>query len=164
MHALPPGRTRRIVNAQLLIGTRSALENSLGVREFLQVFTSIIKLMFQYHVRHGGDTWVITVNPRHRNFYTKVLGFVPLGPCRAYASVQDAPAEAYLLDRDLMRQNAPKMHDDIFGKDLPAGALIKPAMPSDLMRHFSADSTQTDLRQAQDILDYQAHYGSPRRW
>ena len=31
-----------------------------------------------------------------------VLGFVPLGPCRAYACVQDAPAEAYLLDRDIM--------------------------------------------------------------
>jgi hypothetical protein len=142
----------------------SLADSGLGVREFLQVFTTIIKLMFQYHVRHGGDTWVITVNPRHRNFYTKVLGFQPLGPCRAYASVQDAPAEAYLLDRDTMRVKAPKMFDDIFGEDLPPRALRKPSMSPELVRQFAADSTQTDPRQVQDVLSYAAHYGSPRRW
>jgi hypothetical protein len=142
----------------------SLADSGLGVREFLQVFTSIIKLMFQYHVQHGGNTWVITVNPRHRNFYTKVLGFEALGPCRAYASVQDAPAEAYLLDLDLMRVNAPKMHEEIFGQPLPAGALVKPPMSADLVRWFAEDSTQTDLAQVQGILDYQDHYGSPRRW
>ena len=41
------------------------------------MFNALIRLMKQHHVRHGGDTWVITVNPKHRNFYTKVLGFVP---------------------------------------------------------------------------------------
>jgi hypothetical protein len=142
----------------------SLADSGLGVREFLQVFTSIIKLMFQYHVGHGGDTWVITVNPRHRSFYTKVLGFEPLGPCRAYASVQDAPAEAYLLDRDIMRANAPKMHEEIFGDPLPAAALAGPPVPADLARLFGEDSTQTDLAQVQAVLDYQGHYGSPRRW
>jgi hypothetical protein len=69
-----------------------------------------------------------------------------------------------MLDRNLMRQNAPKMFEEIFGQDLPARALVKPNMPLELVRQFGADSTQTDLRQVQDVLNYAAHYGSPRRW
>jgi hypothetical protein len=142
----------------------SLADNGLGVREFLQVFVTIIKLTMQYHVSQGGDTWVITVNPRHRNFYTKVLGFVPLGPCRAYASVQDAPAEAYLLDLDLMKANAPKMYETMFGEPLAPAVLTAPRMDANLVHYFGGNSTQTTLRQVLDILSYAEHYGSPRRW
>ena len=48
----------------------------------------MIKLMMQYHVSHGGDTWVITVNPRHRDFYTRAMGYTALGPPRRYAAVE----------------------------------------------------------------------------
>jgi hypothetical protein len=142
----------------------SLADSGLSLREFLQVFVTIIKLTMQYHVRQGGDTWVITVNPRHRNFYNKVLGFVPLGPCRSYPCVQDAPAEAYRLDLDLMRANAPKMYDTMFGEALPPAVLAAPRMDANLVRHFGGNSTQTSPRQVQDILDYAEHYGSPRRW
>ena len=52
-------------------------DTGLAVREFIQVFKALIKLAMQYHARHDGDSWVITVNPRHSSFYQKVLGFVP---------------------------------------------------------------------------------------
>jgi hypothetical protein len=142
----------------------SLADAGLSVREFLQVFTALIRLMKQFHVSRGGDTWVIAVNPRHRNFYCKVLGYQTLGPCKPYAVVSDAPAEAYWLDRDMMRAGAPKMFDDIFGRPVPPAALVRRPIPADLLRRFAEDSTQTDARQVQEILDYERHYGSPRRW
>jgi hypothetical protein len=45
----------------------SLAEDGLSRRESLRVFMALIRVMFQYHVAQGGDTWVITVNPRHRN-------------------------------------------------------------------------------------------------
>ena len=75
-----------------------AADSEVTPREFRPIFVTMIRLMMQYHVSHGGDTWVITVNPRHRDFYSKAMGFVPLGPPRPYADVQDHPAEAYMLD------------------------------------------------------------------
>ena len=142
----------------------SLADTGLGVREFLRVFVTMIKLMVNYHLNQGGDTCVITVNPRHRAFYSKVIGFVPLGPCRSYPSVQDAPAEAYLVDMPTMRQNAPEMHDDIVGES-PAPALLTPRpIPAHLARYFGSNSTQTNARAVQEILDHVARYGSPRRW
>jgi hypothetical protein len=147
------------------IGEATSLaDGGLSLREFFQVFVTIIKLTMQYHVEQGGDTWVITVNPRHRAFYTKVLGFVPLGPCRSYACVQDAPAEAYYLDLDLMRANAPKMYDTMFGESLPPAVLAAPRMDVNLVRQFGSNSTQASSRQVEAILDYVAQYGSLRRW
>jgi hypothetical protein len=144
--------------------TTSLADTGLSVREFLQVFVALIKLAIQYHHSQGGDTYVITVNPRHKSFYAKVLGFQPLGPCRSYACVQDAPAEALWGDRSVVGANAPRMHEEIFGNPLPAQALLAPKMPRDLIRHFTADSSQGDAQSVEDILAYQDHYGSPRRW
>ncbi len=142
----------------------SLADTGLGVREFLQVFITLIKLMVQYHVEHGGDTCVISVNPRHRNFYSKVIGFESLGPCRAYPSVQDAPAEAYVVTLPQMKVNAPKMHAEITGETMPY-ALLRPApIPAHLVRQFGSNSSQTHLAEVQDILNHVDENGSPRRW
>ena len=87
----------------------SLADQDLGIHEFVRVFKTLIKVGMQYHVKQGGDSWVIAVNPRHRGFYQKVLGFVPLGPRRAYPSVQGHPAEAYVSGVDLLRTHAPEM-------------------------------------------------------
>jgi hypothetical protein len=136
----------------------------LGPREFLQVFTALIRLMKQYHVSRGGDTWVIAVNPRHRTFYQKILGYRPLGPCRAYAAVGNAPAEAYLLDRDLMRANAPDTYKFIFGESLPPAALTGVSVPRPFIRYFWAQSKQADESRLGDLLDSVSAFGSPRAW
>src|SRR5262249_18472615 len=83
--------------------------------EFSHVFQALIRLMKQHHAYHGGDTWVTPVNPKHRNFYTKVLGYVPLGPRRPNPKVLGAPVEAYVLDVEGMRTRAPEKYEEMLG-------------------------------------------------
>jgi hypothetical protein len=136
----------------------------LSVREFLQVFIALIKLAIQYHHSRGGDTYVITVNPRHKAFYAKVLGFQPLGPCRSYANVQDAPAEALWGTAEVVGANAPRMYEEIYGKPLPAEALRVRKLPRDLIRYFNQQSSMGDSETVETVLGYVDRYGSPRRW
>lgn len=142
----------------------SLADRNLAPREFLQVFVAFIKVVMQYHVRQGGDSWVITVNPRHRNFYLKVLGFTPLGPRRSYPTVQDHPAEAYLLDLKRMRANAPRMFQTIFGETLPDAVLEPPHWSPRMATYFGNRSTLVDRRTIRDIRLWVEHFGSPPRW
>jgi hypothetical protein len=139
-------------------------DTDLGTRDFVAVFTALIRLAWQHHVYYGGDTGVITVNPRHRAFYTKVLGFVPLAARRACAAVRNHPAEAFLLDPALLKKNAPAMHEKIFGAPLADEVLVAPRMPIDLVRYFGSHSSRTDVRIVEEIQQYCASWGSPRRW
>jgi hypothetical protein len=147
-----------------LLETTSLADTGLSVREFMQVFVALIRLGMQYHTANGGDAYVITVNPRHKSFYSKVLGFLPLGPCRAYASVQDAPAEAFWVSNDLLRERAPRMYGEIFGEPLPRAALAAASLPRDLVRHFDRQSSLGDSKTVEAVLEYQQHYGNARRW
>jgi hypothetical protein len=142
----------------------SLADCDLSAREFLQVFKTFIKVIFQYHVRKGGDSWVITVNPRHRSFYLKVLGFEALGPCRSYPFVQGHDAEAFFLDVHGLKAKAPEMHEFIFGAPLP-DAFLKPApWSAEQVSYFGRQSTLTDLRTIRDIGLWIEHFGSPPRW
>lgn len=142
----------------------SLADGDLDTREFLQAFLALKRLMFQYHLRQGGDTWVITVNPRHRNYYCRALGFLPLGPRRTYPTVRNHPAEAFLVDVESMWANAPGMHQRIFGEALPDAVLENPARPADHVRHFADQSTQADRRTILNINRFVEHLGSPPRW
>jgi hypothetical protein len=44
------------------------------------------------------------------------------------------------VDFDLLKANAPKMYEEIFGEDLPREALFAPKMPDHLIRQFSRQS------------------------
>jgi len=142
----------------------SLAATGLTQREFVHVFTAMIRLLQQYHVRHGGDTWVLTVNPKHSSFYQKTLGFTPLGPRRAYEAVQGHPAEAYWLDKHLMQSSAPKMYEMVFGAALPPEVLSARQMPIDLIRSHAAQSSQCDVLDVDQILSYIERNGNPRRW
>lgn len=139
-------------------------DRDLSLREFVPIFTALMRLLSQYAVRLGTDAAVITINPRHRTFYKKMMGFQPLGELRDYPSVQNAPAEAYLIDPELMRANAPSMFQQIFAVPLPDDVFVHRPLPVALMRYFAACSTQTTLRQLAEILDFVDECGSPRRW
>jgi hypothetical protein len=131
----------------------SLADMGLSIREFVQVFKALIKLAMQYHNLREGDTWVITVNPRHASFYQKVLGFTSLGPQRSYPTVQNAPAEAYLLDLDLMRANAPQMFKEVFEDDLPESVLTAGQWSADRIRYFGSRSTQVDSQALEELID-----------
>jgi hypothetical protein len=147
-----------------LAETTTLADAGLNVRDFIQVFLSLIKLGMQHHRSHGGDTPVIVVNPRHRQFYTKMLGFVGMGSLRSYAAVQDHPAEAFWVDYDLLKARAPKMYEDIFGTTLPREALYAPRMPQHLIRKFAAQSSLCDSEQIDQLLAFREKYRSVRRW
>lgn len=139
-------------------------DTGLSTREFVAVFVALIQLSWQHHVRHGGDTGIIAVNPRHSAFYTKMLGFLPMGPRRAYDKVQGHPAEAFYLDPALMAARVPNMHQRMFGTPLPAEVLAAPRLPEHLVHHFAARSNQTCPAAVAHIMETTKAGGSPRRW
>lgn len=139
-------------------------DGGLSTREFMQVFLTLIKLSMQYHTSQGGDAYVIAVNPRHRKFYTKIIGFIPLGPLRTYAAVQDAPAEAFLLDNQLQRDNTPDTYQFMFGESAPRESLVGPRIPRSLIRQFGSQSIHCDAEAIERVIAYTDQYGSSRRW
>jgi hypothetical protein len=147
-----------------LAETTCLADQGLTTREFVQVFLALIRLGIQFYNRLGGDTYVITVNPRHKSFYQRILGFQPLGPRRAYAAVQDAPAEAFWLDNEALRSNAPKMYQFIVEEKLPRQALVAPQLPSRLVEEFAEDANPHDRESIHEALKYISVFGSARRW
>jgi len=141
-----------------------AADKDLSLREFRQVFVALIRLVMQYHATHGGDTWVVTVNPKHRDFYTKVLGFTPLGPSRPYGAVEGAPAEGYILDVQLMQASAPKMYAQIFGEWLPGDALVAPKMLPHMVRYLGGQSSKEAHQTIREVFNLDRYFSSPRRW
>jgi len=141
----------------------SLADKGLSLREFIPVFTSLIRILIQYTLRQGGDSWVISVNPKHRNYYRKVLGFVPLGPWRAYPSVQNHPAEAYFLDMDLLKTK-PAMYEYIMSEALPNQVLETHLMPAHLIREFADHSSHADSLIIKNILEVVGRKTSMIRW
>jgi len=139
----------------------SLADTGLTIREFIQVFKALIKLAMQYHGRRGGDSWIITVNPRHSSFYRKVLGFTPLGPQRSYPSVQNHPAEAYLLTAATMAANAPQMHQEVFGDELPEPVLTPGLWSKEHVRYFGTRSSQVDEQDLDALLNNIDRAGLP---
>jgi hypothetical protein len=93
-----------------------------------------------------------------------VLGFVPLGSCRAYPTVQNHPAEAYLLDERLLQAKAPGMYQQLIGDGLPSQALAARPMPRHLVQYFASRSTQNCNQLIREVFSFVDSFGSPRRW
>jgi hypothetical protein len=129
--------------------------------------SALIKLSIHYHLSRGGDTWVITVNPRHRDFYTKALGFAPLGASgtsRTYAAVLEHPAEAYYLDVELLKSRAPKTYCEIFDDPPPGEALVAPRMLPQMVRYLQSQSTAASAEKIRETCNFDKYFRNPRRW
>jgi hypothetical protein len=151
-------------SGQRLGEVTSLAMGDMAPRESLQVFVGLIQLMMQYHVRLGGNAWVLAVNPRHHDFYQKVTGCVPLGPCRPYPRVKGYPAEAFLGSLELMRCHAPKMYDRLFTDWLPQAALLPCPMPLELVRQFAGQSSQTTGAEVERIVRQVRRHATLRLW
>jgi hypothetical protein len=141
-----------------------AAHSDVQMREFRHIFVTMIKLMMHYHLSRGGDTWVITVNPRHRDFYTKALGYAPLGPARTYSAVLDHPAEGYYSDVELLKTQAPKMYHEIFGDPPPGEALVAPRMLPQIVRYLQSQSSDTSAEKIRETFNFDKYFSNPRRW
>jgi hypothetical protein len=107
---------------------------------------------------------VITVNPRHSCFYTRVLGFLPLAVSRPYAEVQGAPAEALWVNWEQMRARTPHIYGHIFDTPLPAEALAGPPMPRGLVREFDRRAVRPSSPLLDDLFGFVDTFGTLRRW
>jgi hypothetical protein len=147
-----------------LVEVTSLADRGLNLRDFSPIFVALMRLMAQYGLSQNADTWVITINPRHREFYRRVMGFVPFGPQRVYPSVGNHPAEAYLLDLGLAKANAPQMYQQLVGQPLPAEALTAPRMPVEVVRDLVKGSAHPDERLVDRIHAPDRCRGRLRRW
>ena len=62
---------------------------------------SLLELMRQvtyFAVGHGATDGIISVLPRHAPFYTRLLGFEPIGDVKTYSLVKDNPVVLLRLD------------------------------------------------------------------
>lgn len=84
---------------------RLAFESSLPSKPLLAALFHIVFLYGSHH--HQCSDLFIEVHPRHRRFYTAMLGFEPVGPVRTNEGV-NAPAQLMWLDIATIRQ---RMHD-----------------------------------------------------
>jgi hypothetical protein len=139
-------------------------DRDVSVREGLQTVRALIRLAWRCQLAQGATMNVITVNPRHRDYYTKFYGYIPLGPRRPCAAVRGHPAEAFYLSPPLMKARAPKRYQEIFEAPLPRSALVVPRIPAAVVRHLGSNSSQTNRPFVEEILKYVDEYGSPRAW
>jgi hypothetical protein len=83
---------RHVVEAGMLGFADRAVQG--GSAALLQM----MKLVFWAAQREGGDDLLATVHPRHARFYSRTLGFTPVGGRRDHRSVQGAPAALVRMD------------------------------------------------------------------
>ncbi len=142
----------------------SLADRDLSPREFLPVFMALIRFMLQYHLRQGGDTWALTVNPRHAGFYRKVMGAIQVGSRQSYPSVNDHPAEAYYFDPNTLLANVPGKHDQFFAEPIADSILAPPPRSPDHARVFADRANLGGQPIVEEVLRSVALLGSPPRW
>jgi hypothetical protein len=148
-----------------LVEVTGLADTGLSLREFLQIFVTLMRILTQYSVKQRADTLVITINPRHRSFYRKTLGFIPIGAWKPHPFVQNHPAEAYLLDVPMLKAHSPEMHERIIEQALPNNVLTCRPMPFGLLHYFASRAHQADRRIIQDVLyavEHDESFISPR--
>lgn len=72
-----------------------------GQRGGLERFLTLARMCGRYAFEQGVDDALITVNPRHRDIYPKLLKFEPVSARRTYAGVENHPAICYRIRREL---------------------------------------------------------------
>lgn len=88
-----PTDTLRRQGRRLREATKLASQDS-GLESLLP----LIRVALLESIRGGATDIVLTVNPRHRGFYRKVLGFSELAPAQSVASVRGAPGVPLRFD------------------------------------------------------------------
>jgi hypothetical protein len=91
---------------------RLAFESSLPSKPFLAALFHIV-FLYGFHHHRCSDLF-IEVHPRHRRFYTAMLGFAPVGPVRINHTV-NAPAQLMWLDIATIRQRIQESRWDRLG-------------------------------------------------
>jgi len=64
----------------------------------------VLRLLYRYARQKKVTDFVISIHPKHRDFYEKIFLFEPIGPVRAYKNLYSAPAILERLDLTTVRE------------------------------------------------------------
>ena len=79
----------------------------------------VFRLLYRYARKKGATDFVISIHPKHREFYEKIFLFTPIGPVRYYKNLYDAPAILERLDLTTVREK----YYSLYG-EFPEGRLF----------------------------------------
>jgi len=72
----------------------------------------VLRLLYRYARQKGVTDFVISIHPKHRDFYEKIFLFRPIGPIRAYKNLYSAPAILERLDLTTVEER----YYELYGK------------------------------------------------
>lgn len=90
-----------------------------NMQRFFPVFLRLVGVLCPYAKQQGIKQLVVAVHPRHARFYQRFLRFERIGDKKNYPQVCDHPAVALLLDFARLESHWPKVHELLFGANLP---------------------------------------------
>lgn len=93
------------------------------IERFIDVFSSLTRLMAQHARSRGIDELIAAVHPRHAPFYVRYLGFEQFAGVSTCPHVNNRPAVGLALSFARCDQQRPECYDHYFGKALPAQSL-----------------------------------------
>jgi hypothetical protein len=136
---------RRLVEVtRLAIGEEHARSRLLLVHLFEFIY------IFAWHVRRHTD-FVIEVNPRHADFYRRLLLFEEAGPVRPCPRVRDAPAKLLRLDLGFGERQVEWAHGpDSAGAPKTLHRCFHPPVEEMRIKEFLQDAWESSTRPAQE--------------
>lgn len=104
---------------------------------FMESFSQLARLIFQYSLAQGIDGFLIAVHPRHAKFYKKYLCFEEIGGVVHYPLVRNRPAKALFLQFSLASKQAPERFKVLLGETIPQSSFSNGQMPQNECDFFA---------------------------
>ncbi len=92
----------------------------------------VFRLLYRYARKKGATDFVISIHPKHRDFYEKIFLFKPIGPVKYYKNLYDAPAILECLDLTTVRERYYALYGEFPEGRLFADFLLDISFLSDL--------------------------------
>ena len=135
-------------------------DRSRRFRNFLRQPCELTRLMAQYARSQGVEQLLVAVHPRHARFYTRMMGFEPIGPVTSYPGARHQPAIALCLDFERIDQHPPPCYRRYFAEKIPVDELVPQAMTAVERSYFAR---MIDVAAIADG-HFDVRQGEPAKW
>jgi len=92
----------------------------------------VLRLLYRYARQKKVTDFVISIHPKHREFYEKIFLFEPIGPVRAYKNLYSAPAILERLDLTTVKERYYELYGSFPEGKIFADFFLKLAFFSDI--------------------------------
>lgn len=89
------------------------------LRNSVDIFIELGKLLVQFALYRGLDALVIAVHPKHKRFYEKIFAFRQFGLVKTYPTVENKPAVGMELNFKIMHRTRQKLYQYMIEDKLP---------------------------------------------